>query len=231
MKTTATNSAEKILLTVLFFSTVFLSCTAEKRHYRDGYYFGKSKNHSTSARCDDPKENVVSDVTIQSAVNAADTISQDTICSNNVEVPTHYSRAAVPSKRLYSEPANGFRLLPKHFPPAAEQSPQPVEPNEELATWFGVMAAIFFIGGILTLIAFGIGGPLIFVTALFFTCAVLCVIFASLFYPKTKPEKGKAEKAAPSESAQNVARLGALFLAGVFLVVVGLLALFLTAFF
>jgi hypothetical protein len=224
------NTALSILLTVLFFSTVFSSCSIEKRHYRSGYYLGSARSHSTSAGFDESKERVETSVADHSSARIADTALHDTLACTGA---THERgvESSAPTERSYNKSTVKIQPVSLKYSPVHKKLPSPIEPNKELATWFGVMAAIFFIGGILTLIAFGIGGPLIFVTALFFTCAVLCVIFASLLYPKTKSEKESSEKVAHSEGAQNVARLGALFLAGVFLVVVGLLALFLTAFF
>ncbi len=88
-------------------------------------------------------------------------------------------------------------VIKKCLPDFMNQKSQiPIEPDKEISTWFGVMTALFFLGGIFSLIAFGIGGPLAFLTLLMFVLAVVCMAIAARTYPR-------AEKIKPGPEIQN----------------------------
>lgn len=168
------------------------SCTIEKRHYRSGFYVnGLLKREK-------PEQEKAN----ETALEISEVLSAP-------ELPISSAEPELPNVTEGENPAAVEATTGTEFIPATNDGDQvssesvttetapKIEQDKDQAIGAGVAAALFFLLGMTGLIIKGTAGPAgVFIGAAF-VCFVLCVILASLLYPRdpvVKPPKEQESK-------------------------------------
>lgn len=186
----------------MLISTVFSSCTLEKRHYRNGFYVHRPAQHQHENR----KEIALRDTAVAEHPFVAPTanvaseephstpeISDSSLARNDKQV--------VPEIKItpdFSEPDRVFKPGKHHnaFPPHA-----PVEKDKKISTICAWLTALFLGAAIVLLITCGMFPPFATIILACLAFAVLFLILTVVYYPRkaiepvaSPPSSGDTQK-------------------------------------
>ena len=201
----------------MLISTVFSSCTVEKRHYRNGFYVQRPTQH----RNENVKEIALRDTTATeqrldtSRANVADEEPQATpgatpdssLAANDKQVVTEMKVAPDAA-----EPERVFKPGKHH---SAFPSPASIEKNKKTSTICAWLGALFLGTAIALMIVGGMIPPFGTIIVACLAFALLFIILASVYYPRkaTEPVQGPPpSEGGTKKTILTFALFGALFL-------------------